>query len=223
MPNIIAAHVHASKGELELELGNLAASQAEFQSAVDLLEGSSATAELGRALHNLAIVTRRRGELDRARELYLRALAIKVGDLDGPKDADVSQAQSIDGLGLVELAAGNPSDAIEWFRRSLHIYRSTCDPLSELTLDACTNLVEAIRAAGQFPRAYVVASRLLRELPLDRIAATTSGPTRDLVALANLFEAASDAAAGFSMSSEQSWREQAKLFRLRSEVRLACN
>lgn len=153
-------------------------------------------------LHNQAIITRRAGDLDRARSLYQSALRIKENAVDGNKT--YSYAQSLDGLGLTELAAGNYDAADEAFTRSLEIYARLLPPGKQERVDATTNLVEVANARGRYEEAIVRTHEKLLELlaapddPLNR---------EDLTAILNLF------AQGILAATESGYHDLATAWR----------
>lgn len=195
-----------------LEKGDLAKSQAAFESVVDLVEKEFGHEHpsTGRALHNLAIVARRQGDLHRARELYQQALAIKETSEDPTKS--FSCAQTLDGIGLTEFADGRLDEATEVFKRSLAIYEQVCAPHVEARLDASTNLVEVANAAGDYKRAVLIALAALAKLdPKVRVMPQAMA---DAVALLNLLDQAVLAAMALGVKSP-CWGEA---FELRHKI-----
>ena len=138
--------------------------------------------EQGRRLHNQAILIRRAGGLDKARALYQEALRIKES-ASVPSETSFSYAQSLDGLGLTELAAGNYLEAHGYFQRSLEIYKRILHPADGVRVDATTNLIEVANACGN----HVVAFLLAEEKEAELVGAPDAPLSReDCIAILNL-------------------------------------
>lgn len=191
----------------KLEIDDLEGARVAFASIVKLLDETtgSSDAERGRAVHNLAIATRRSGDLDGARELYMRALTLKA---PAPgTDPDFSFAQTLDGLGLTELASGYYMEAVTAFTRSSAIYERLCEPWAGVRIDAYTNMIEAMNSRGDYQSGHAMSKAVLTGIffSLEQ-RGDTAVCEDDAVALSNLMSEAVRAAAVAHPSDVGHWQ-----------------
>ncbi|MBL8523253.1 MAG: tetratricopeptide repeat protein [Betaproteobacteria bacterium] len=106
-PSLLAA-AHNNLALAENHLGNYAAAEAGYQSALAGWREMQATANIGRGMHNLGVVSRRRGDNDTALTRYQAALEVlrKAGDRN-------LIALNLMSTGDVLLRLGRPAEARE--------------------------------------------------------------------------------------------------------------
>jgi CHAT domain-containing protein/Flp pilus assembly protein TadD len=137
--------------------GELASAEEYCRQALELFRGREPSGDAGTAisLHNVAYTAGLRGDLDRAREVYLQALAIRE------RIAPVSRgvAWNLHELGHVELRRGNLDKAEEYLRRAEEIHRAVAQPYSPYPAQTAVSLAEIAYRRGNLE----AAEKLLRD------------------------------------------------------------
>lgn len=104
-------------------LGDLAASQVAFAQAIEICRQRESPYALGLALMNLAVLEKRIGHYDRAREFYLEAEKIL-----GAEERGSNLGKVLLNLGILENEQGNTDRAHAYMREALEINERLDDP-----------------------------------------------------------------------------------------------
>ena len=150
--------------------GNLAAAEEYCRQSLELQRKLEPDGRRGVAisLHNLAFTVERRGDLDRARTLYLQALAIR----ERVEPVSKGMAWNLFELGRVELKRGDLGSAEEFFRRSEAIHDRVAAAHSPHTAEIPARLAEV----AYLRRDLEGAEKLLRQASVYYERLSPNGP-----------------------------------------------
>jgi tetratricopeptide (TPR) repeat protein len=118
--------------------------------------------EHGRSLNNLGELARRRGNLNEAERLFLRALAVKEAGL-GADHPDV--ATTLNNLAQVYVAQNRDAEAAAALERSLKIQETAFDEEHPALRRTLTMMIEVYQKLGRDEDAFIakVRRQMLRE------------------------------------------------------------
>ncbi|GAA3837760.1 hypothetical protein GCM10022243_00320 [Saccharothrix violaceirubra] len=138
-------------GAAHAELGQDTEARALYQQAVDLHDTRHPRPQHAGILANMALVVARQGDLDTARSLCERALAM-VADHPPPATGPVAST-AYGHLGIVHRLAGRVDLAVEALGTSLLLARQAGDRLTECFF--LNEMGETLRVGGDLPEAVV--------------------------------------------------------------------